>query len=109
MASTSQPIARLRSVLEDPKHRTPILAVALAVLAFRSRLLTLPADAIQKLSFGQGRTKLSPEELSQALQQIYTKDAEGNRTLLVPTKDGHLGKVCCTRKEKAFQRFTSLY
>ncbi|KAI0088220.1 ABC transporter transmembrane region 2-domain-containing protein [Irpex rosettiformis] len=71
-------------------HRRKSLLVALAVLLLlRSRLLEIPQEALVKSlqRRGLGR-KLSTEELSQTLQQLYIKGKDGSKTLLVPYQSG---------------------
>jgi ATP-binding cassette, subfamily D (ALD), peroxisomal long-chain fatty acid import protein len=64
----------------------PFLVVAL-VLLLRSRLISLP---LKKLS----TARLSQKQLADVLQQVYVKNEDGSKTLLIPYRD-RVSKVGC--------------
>ncbi|KAJ3519840.1 hypothetical protein NM688_g9243 [Phlebia brevispora] len=70
------------------RHRKPIALSLAVLLLLRSSLLKLPKDAIRQLVNGSSNNKLSPEELAQALQQVYVDEGDGSKTLLVPYREG---------------------
>ena len=92
-------------VFSKPIRRPPSssLTVALIVLLIlRTRLLTLPKDAVVSLSGmlkgkGKGKEKqrFTKEDLAAVLQQVYLDDPNGGdgKTLLVPYRD-QVVKVC---------------
>jgi len=69
------------------------LIVLLSVLLLRSRILTAPKDALSKLKLVARGNRLTAAELSEALQQLYVKENDGSKTLLVPYRDLYLSKV----------------
>jgi hypothetical protein len=75
------------------RKKTPLLVLLAAVLLARSRLLTGPADVIAKLrKAGFKRGTISDDELQQTLQQIYTENSDGSKSLLVPYR-GRVSEV----------------
>ena len=70
-----------------------ILVAFFTLLLLRSRISRIPQDVLSKLKTVASRPDVTPEELSQALQQVYVDEADGSKTLLVPYK-GHISKVC---------------
>ena len=73
--------------------RNPTLVLLATILILRSRLLSLPKETIEKLRTVTYKQKLSPDELSQALQQVYVNEPDGSKTLLVPYKES-VSQVC---------------
>ncbi|CAL1709088.1 unnamed protein product [Somion occarium] len=75
----------LRSLSQATRtSRKPTLILFALVLILRSRLLTVPKDALDKLKAVAYRQPLSSEALNQALQQLYVDEPDGTKTLLVP-------------------------
>ncbi|KAF7795588.1 hypothetical protein EIP86_006751 [Pleurotus ostreatoroseus] len=70
------------------RHRKSLIVSLAVVLLLRSRLLKLPQDVIKRVLNGKSNHQLSPEELSQALQQVYVDEPDGSKSLLVPYRDG---------------------
>ncbi len=70
------------------RHRKSLIVSLVVILVLRSRLLKLPQDVIKKIVKGKSSHQLSPEELAQALQQVYVYENDGSKTLLVPYRDG---------------------
>jgi ATP-binding cassette subfamily D (ALD) long-chain fatty acid import protein len=82
MANLSKPFRSL-----PPSSRAPLIVLLATILLLRSRLISIPKDALTKLkSVAQGK-RLSPEELVEALKQIYVNEDDGSKTLLVPYRD----------------------
>lgn len=69
------------------RSRRPILIALAVVILLRSRLLSLPKDAIRNLRTVAYGKRLSEEELTEVLQQVYVDGPDGTRTLLVPYRD----------------------
>ncbi|KAK7683183.1 hypothetical protein QCA50_013856 [Cerrena zonata] len=67
--------------------RNPTLVLLAVLLILRSRVLSLPKDTVEKLKTVASKPKLSPEQLSEALQQVYVNESDGSKTLLVPYRD----------------------
>lgn len=67
-------------------------AVALSVvvlLVLRARLLQLPREVITNiLDRASSKEKISGDEVARALQQVYVKERDGSRTVLVPHSRG---------------------
>lgn len=68
-------------------HRQPILLLVAVLLLLRSRLLSLPTQTLHKLLRVARSERLSQQELADALQQVYLKELDGSKTLLVPYQD----------------------
>ncbi|KAJ7583528.1 ABC transporter transmembrane region 2-domain-containing protein [Mycena floridula] len=68
-------------------RRPPLFLIVAACLLLRSRLLTIPKEALAKLQVVARSQRLSPQELERALQQAYIKEKDGSKTLLVPYLD----------------------
>lgn len=82
MANLSKPFRSL-----PPSSRAPLIVLLATILLLRSRLISIPKDALAKLkSVAQGK-RLSQEELVEALKQIYVNEDDGSKTLLVPYRD----------------------
>lgn len=71
----------------DPKQKRPLLTLLCAVLLLRSRLITGPRDAFTALKKAAGIQKPTPEELEQARQQLYRKNPDGTKDLLITYRD----------------------
>ncbi|KIM85783.1 hypothetical protein PILCRDRAFT_816992 [Piloderma croceum F 1598] len=77
-----------------PQHtRKQILILLASVLLLRSSFVSGPRYVLSKLKVAAGRQRLSAQELSQALQQIYVKAEDGNKTLLVPYGDAYISTI----------------
>ena len=86
-------------VFSKPIRRPPnssLTAALIVLLILRTRLLTLPKDAVVSLSGmlkgkGKGKEKqhFTKEQLAAVLQQVYLDDPNGGdgKTLLVPYRD----------------------
>jgi ATP-binding cassette, subfamily D (ALD), peroxisomal long-chain fatty acid import protein len=76
------------------QHRRPLVVSLAVLLLLRSRLLEIPKEALSKALTQRGLTsKLSSEQLTQALQQLYIREPDGSKTLLVPSQNGGISKV----------------
>ncbi|RDB30444.1 ATP-binding cassette sub-family D member 1 [Hypsizygus marmoreus] len=84
MAIFSKP---LLDKLKHPRSRTPLIVLLAAILLLRSRLLSLPKEAVRKLTTASRPTRLSTGELADVLQQVYEQEEDGSKTLLVPYRD----------------------
>jgi ATP-binding cassette subfamily D (ALD) long-chain fatty acid import protein len=84
MANFSKP---LLESLKAPGSRKPLIVILATVLLLRSRLLSLPKKALSKLPTVLGEQRLSQQELADALQQVYVKEEDGSKTILVPYRD----------------------
>ncbi|KAK0211442.1 ABC transporter transmembrane region 2-domain-containing protein [Armillaria fumosa] len=69
-----------------PSRRTSILVLAV-VLVLRSRLTEIPKETLAKLRVVVQRKRLSQEELLRVLQEVYVKEDDGSKTLLVPYRE----------------------
>ncbi|PBK71003.1 hypothetical protein ARMSODRAFT_884471 [Armillaria solidipes] len=69
-----------------PSRRTSILVLAV-VLVLRSRLTEIPKETLAKLRVVVNRKRLSQEELLRVLQEVYVKEDDGSKTLLVPYRE----------------------
>jgi ATP-binding cassette subfamily D (ALD) long-chain fatty acid import protein len=88
MAVFSKPLSGF-----DPKHRTPLLLALATVLLLRSRLVSGPKDAlVSTLKNVTRKVRLSQEELDEAQQQLYVKNEDGSKSLLVQYR-GRITKV----------------
>lgn len=67
----------------DPKQKRSLFTLLFAVLLLRSRLITGPRDAFVALKKAAGIQKPTPEELEQAKQQLYRKNPDGTKNLLI--------------------------
>lgn len=76
--------------------RNPTLVLLSVILLLRSRLLSIPKDAVEKLKAVASKPRLSPDELNQALQQVYVNEPDGTKTLLVPYRD-NVSEVCSSK------------
>ena len=72
------------------KHHKPLVLITFTVLLLlRSRLLDIPHEILTKvLERRRSGRKLTKEELDRALQQLYVKEKDGTKTLLVPYQNG---------------------
>ncbi|TFK71851.1 hypothetical protein BDN72DRAFT_399640 [Pluteus cervinus] len=73
-------------------RQNSVILVLATILLLRAKLASLPQALIRKLSVAARWTRLSPEEVADALQRVYLKEADGTKTLLVPYQD-HLSMV----------------
>jgi len=81
-------LARLNSLNGATGSRRPLATLVLVVgLLLRSRLLDIPKEVVEKLRAVRKGNKLTPDQLSTVLQQVYVKEADGSKTLLVPYLD----------------------
>jgi ATP-binding cassette, subfamily D (ALD), peroxisomal long-chain fatty acid import protein len=77
-----------------PSARKPLIVLLVSLLLLRSRILAAPGKALRKLKVVTRTQRLTPDELNRVLQQLYVKEADGSKTLLVPYRDTYLSKVC---------------
>lgn len=81
------------AIFSKPVPRSPLVVVVVAVvLLLRSRLISLPKQTLRKLSTVTLSERLSKQELADALQQVYLREEDGSKTLLIPYRD-RLSKV----------------
>ena len=71
----------------DSRQTRPLLTLLCAVLLLRSRLITGPRDALTTLKKAAGIQKPTTEELEQAKQQLYRKNPDGSKDLLITYRD----------------------
>lgn len=64
-----------------------------SLLLLRSTIFATPGYLISKLRTAARGKRLTPEELLQTLQQVYVKEEDGSKTLLVPYKDSYVSRV----------------
>ena len=76
----------------DAKQRRSLLTLLFAVLLLRSRIITGPRDVFTALKKAAGIRKPTSEELEQARQQLYRKNPDGTKSLLV-TYRGRISEV----------------
>jgi hypothetical protein len=76
----------------DAKQKRSLLPLLFVVLLLRSRLITGPRDVFNALKKVAGIQKPTPEELEQARQQLYRKNPDGTKSLLV-TYRGRISEV----------------
>lgn len=76
-----------------PPSRKQILILLASILLLRSSIAAAPGYTLSKLKVGARKKRLTPEELSQALQQIYVTEEDGTRKLIVPYQDSYIAKV----------------
>lgn len=71
------------------QHRRPIVVALATLLLLRSRLLAFPEQVLSKVfpSGGVGRPA-SSEEIARAVQQLYVKQPDGTKAVLVPYQKG---------------------
>lgn len=71
----------------DPKQKRSLLTLVFVVLLLRSRLITGPWDVLAALKKVAGIQKPTPEELEQTRQQLYRKNSDGTKNLLITYRD----------------------
>ena len=71
----------------NPKQKRSLLSLLFAILLLRSRLITGPRDAFLALKRAAGIQKPTPEELDQARQQLYRKNPDGTKNVLITYRD----------------------
>lgn len=76
----------------DPKQKRSFLTLLFVVLLLRSRLITGPRDVFTALKKAAGIRRPTPEELERARQQLYRKNPDGTKNLLV-TYRGRVSEV----------------
>ena len=77
--------AAVRLSIAMTEHRRPLIVALSTLLLLRSRFLHLPHTLKAFLLDGANPSKVaSHEDLAQALQQLYTKEEDGSKTVLVP-------------------------
>jgi hypothetical protein len=86
MAVLSRPIV-------PASTRTPLLVLLATLLLLRSRLFSGPRELLSKLKAVTRGKRLTPEELAQVLEQVYVKQPDGSKLLLVPVKDSYVSEV----------------
>lgn len=70
-----------------PKQKRSLLTLLFVVLLLRSRLITGPRDVFAALKKAAGIRKPTPEELEQARQQLYRKNPDGTKNLIITYRD----------------------
>jgi ATP-binding cassette subfamily D (ALD) long-chain fatty acid import protein len=75
-----------------PKQKRPLLTLLFAILLLRSRLITGPRDVFIALKKAAGIQNPTSEELEHARQQLYHKNPDGTKNLLV-TYRGRISEV----------------
>ncbi|KAG5220727.1 ATP-binding cassette sub-family member [Salix suchowensis] len=70
-----------------PLSRSSAFTLLAAFLVLRSRILTIPKDALARLKKVAGVNQNAAQELAEALRQVYTKEADGSKTLFVPYRN----------------------
>jgi len=86
MAAFSKPLLDL---LRHPKYRRPVFVLLAAILLLQPRILHLPR-ALKRLPVTLNQefiAKLSQEEMEVALQQVYEKQEDDSKSLLVPYRN----------------------
>lgn len=66
--------------------RIPALAALVIILLARSRILDFSKLALSRRPQLQA-PRASPEELQEAIKQLYVDEADGSKTILVPFRD----------------------
>ncbi|EGO29364.1 hypothetical protein SERLADRAFT_445189 [Serpula lacrymans var. lacrymans S7.9] len=94
MAVLSKPVhPNVQLLLENyasaGSPRTRLLVLLATLLILRGRIVSGPID-VTKVPRGK---RASPEELADALQQVYIQEKDGSKTLLVPYRDQYVTKV----------------
>ena len=82
------------AILSKPLPPRRILVLLASILLLRSAFVSGPKFLLNKLNAVAHGEPLTPQELSQALQQIFVKGEHGTNVLLVPYKDAYISKVC---------------
>ncbi|KAG9224513.1 hypothetical protein CCMSSC00406_0002336 [Pleurotus cornucopiae] len=82
-----------------PLSRSSAFTLLAAFLVLRSRIFTIPKDALARLKKVAGVNQNAAQELAEALQQVYTKEADGSKTLLVPYRN----RVSKVRPSSSYQ------
>ncbi|KAG6890738.1 hypothetical protein C0992_013121 [Termitomyces sp. T32_za158] len=88
MATFSKPL--LDSLRRQKVSRKPlIILVATILLLTRSRLLALPKETLKSVSrkVAKSKQRLSTREVDDVLQQVYVKEEDGSKTLLLNVKE----------------------
>jgi ATP-binding cassette, subfamily D (ALD), peroxisomal long-chain fatty acid import protein len=76
-----------------PSSRRPLIIFFATLLILRSRAITGPLQLLSKLKVVARGTPLTPDELAHVLEQVYIKQADGSKTLLVPIQDRYVSEV----------------
>lgn len=71
----------------DPRQKRSLLTLLSVVLLLRSRLITGPRDAFLVLKRAAGIREPTPEELEQARQQLYRRNQDGSKNVLITYRD----------------------
>lgn len=71
----------------NSKQKRSLLVLLFTVLLFRSRLITGPRDVLNALKKAAGIQHTTPEELEQAMQELYRKNPDGTKNLLITYRD----------------------
>lgn len=88
---TTTVLARM-AIFSKPARNPALVTLVASVLLLRSRLLDIPKEALAKLGSAKQKTTLDPQYLLSVLQQVYLKEDDGSKTLLVPY-DEQIAKV----------------
>ena len=80
----------------DHRQKRSLLTLLSVVLLLRSRLITGPRDALLALKRAAGIQKPTPEELERARQQLYRKNQDGTKNVLITYRDriSEVSPVC---------------
>jgi ATP-binding cassette subfamily D (ALD) long-chain fatty acid import protein len=84
------------SVLSKPlptPSRKQLLILLASILLLRSSFVSGPKYVLSKLKVAARGNRLTPQELLEALQQVFVKEEDGSKTLLVPYRDDYVSKV----------------
>ena len=84
----------------DPRQKRSLLALLFAALLLRSRLVTGPRDVFIALKKAAGIQKPTPEELEEARQQLYRKNPDGTKNLLIAYR-GRISEVSSASHRQA--------
>ncbi|KII91168.1 hypothetical protein PLICRDRAFT_37870 [Plicaturopsis crispa FD-325 SS-3] len=76
-----------------PSSRTPLIVLLASLLLLRGRIADFPQALVSKLTHVARKRNLTPQELAEALQQVYVKGEDGSKTLLVPYRDKYISKI----------------
>ncbi|KAG6844809.1 hypothetical protein H0H87_003475 [Tephrocybe sp. NHM501043] len=86
MAIFSKPL--LESLTQRKTSGKPLFILLATLLLLRSRLVSLPKATLQRVPIvSKLKERLSSGELDDVLQQVYKKEPDGSKTLLVPYQD----------------------
>lgn len=87
----------------NARQKRSLLMLLFSVLLLRSRLITGPRDVFTALKKAAGIQKPTPEELEQARQQLYCKNPDGTKNLLITYRNqiSEVSTVCLGKSDIA--------